>query len=156
MRVEEIDWHAFPGPEYYDPDRAEEAFRSVISSGRGEGDPGAAIRWAVGNDHGGSLYPAAVPAARRLLEIIAAAPGRPRVIALGVLLDWWGMFGAEPGYEVFTDPDGASVELVPAIVAIAREARPVIAALADEDPGTRKQTRLLLKCIDAGWKVLDY
>ncbi len=66
------------------------------------------------------------------------------------------MSGAEPGYEIFTSPDGASVELVPAIVAIAREARPLIAALADEDPGTRKLTRLLLKCIDAGWEVLDY
>jgi hypothetical protein len=86
--MDEIDWHAFPGPKYYDPGTVEEAFRSVISSRPGEGDPGSAIRWAVGNDHGGSLYPAAVGAARRLLEIIATTPGRPRVIALDVLLDW--------------------------------------------------------------------
>jgi hypothetical protein len=54
--------------------------------------------------------------------MILACPGRPREAAPQVLLDWWGAFQAEPGYERFTDADGLTMELLPAIMEAARRA----------------------------------
>jgi hypothetical protein len=96
-----------------------------------------------------------VATVRRLFEVILACPGRPREAALQVLLDWWGTFQPEPGYERFTDADGLTMELLPAIMEAARRARAAILLIVAEDPDTRKLVRQLLKCIDAGWDVVD-
>jgi hypothetical protein len=154
--VTEIAWSAIPGPEYYDARLAESAFEGLLDPAPSARDAAASLRRAVGNDHAGTLYPAAVAATKWLVELIEANPGKPRDVAISVLLDWWGMFQAEPGYEVFIDSHGETVELIPAIMEFVESARPVIEAIAVDDPGAAKKAGLLLKCLDAGWKALDY
>lgn len=149
-------WSEIPGPEYYSPNAVEIAFESLLDPAVHAKDAAASLRRAVGNDHAGTLYPAAVAATVRLIRIIESHPGKQREIALSVLLDWWGMFQAEPGYEVFIGADGEAVELIPAIIEIANSARPAIEAVIKDDPGVAKKVGLLLKCLDTGWKTLDY
>jgi len=50
------------------------------------------LRYAVSNDHAGSLCPAAVPAAGVLVEVILERPGEPQTYALGTLLAWLDIF----------------------------------------------------------------
>ncbi|MFD8532443.1 hypothetical protein ACFV0L_34010 [Streptosporangium canum] len=61
------------------------------------------LRYAVTNDHAGTLYPAAVPATGVLLRSIDKRLGAPRQEALNTLLDWWGWL-SEPGFETYADP----------------------------------------------------
>jgi hypothetical protein len=77
-----INWAAIPGPKYYHSADVEPAIQAIIDAPAQERDPGAALRDAVGNDHGGTLYPAAVAATSRLVEIIEDRPGAPRRAAL--------------------------------------------------------------------------
>ncbi|MFI0411378.1 hypothetical protein [Actinomadura sp. 3N508] len=109
----------------------------------------------VGNDHGGTLYPAAVMAVERLLEIVRDVPGPPRELALNIILDWWGTFQAEPGFEEFELPDGTVMQTVPAIMERVSAARPMLQAIVDELGTRKKEAKLLLACIDAGWIALD-
>lgn len=69
------------------------------------------LRHAVSNDHAGSLYPAAVPAAGVFVQVILEQPGEPGAYALSTLLDWLGCFGPEPGFEVYDNPAGVPVEI---------------------------------------------
>jgi hypothetical protein len=154
--MSDVDWRAIPGPRCYDPDSVERALSSLVESGSSNSDKAAAVRRAVGNDHAGTLYPAAIAAASKLLEIVARNPGSPRQVALSILLDWWGMFRPEPGYEVFFDNDLKLVELIPAIIDSVNNARSIIASIATEDPPSSKAARNLLRCLDAGWTVIDY
>jgi hypothetical protein len=154
--VAETPWSAIPGPEYYDPGSVRNAFERLLDPASSARDAAAGLRRAVGNDHAGTLYPAAVMATGELIKLIEANPGRRREIAISVLLDWWGMFQAEPGYEVFVDSDRETVELIPAIIELVESARPVIADVAISDPVAAKKAELLLKCLDTGWVALDY
>jgi hypothetical protein len=120
-----------------------------------EGDAGASFRSAVGNDHAGTLYPAAVAATNRLLDIIEHRPGAPRRAALNVLLDWWGTFQPEPGYETFQDDHGAVVELLPALMKEVAAAKPLIESIPGSDPVASKPARVLVQCIGAGWVPFD-
>jgi hypothetical protein len=146
-------WASVPGPKYYDPQKARDAFAYLAEPGCNPRWAASSIRAAVGNDHAGTLYPAAVAATSRLLEVIQAGPGRPREAALHVLLDWWGMFQPEPGYEKFTEPSGRTVELLPAVIKVGRTARALLTGIVADDPSARKLARELIKRIDAGWET---
>jgi hypothetical protein len=151
-----INWATIPGPKYYHPADVESAIQSVVEAPVQERDPGAALRYAVGNDHAGTLYPAAVAATKRLLDVIQNRPGAPRRAALIVLIDWWGTFRPEPGYETFPDSTGATVELLPAIVNEIVAAEPLLASIPGSDPIARKPALQLLQCIKEGWVPFEF
>ncbi|RSN60636.1 hypothetical protein DMH01_15190 [Amycolatopsis sp. WAC 04182] len=113
---------------------------------------------AVGNDHRGTLYPAAVPAVSVLLKVIRHLPGKPRIEALGVLLDWWGCFAPKPGYASTQDDDGRPAEVTEAVERQIRTAADVLRTVAsDRSDGSpaRKMAKDLLALLDAGsWSEL--
>lgn len=148
-------WDDIPGPRYYHPAEVEPAIALLTGATSKDADPGASFRSAVGNDHAGTLYPAAVAATIRLLDIIEHRPGPPRRAALGVLLDWWGTFRPEPGYESFQDRNGVTVELLPALIGEVAAAKPVIENIPGSDPGASGRALKLLECIEAGWVPFD-
>ena len=149
------DWAEIPGPKYYRPSEVEPALRSLAETAVETGDVGAGVRKAVGNDHAGTLYPAAVLATSRLLNIIEHRTGAPRRAALNILLDWWGTFQPEPGYEEFQDLSGDNVELVPALMNEVIAAKATIQSIPDRDPIARNPALVLLQCIEAGWVPFD-
>lgn len=148
-----VNWAAIPGPQWYSPHCAAEAFRALIRTTWGGEDPGRGIRSAVGNDHGGTLYPAAVAGTGVLLHIIIDCPGAPRNAALCVLLDWWGCFQPEPGFEAYTDQNGNRVEVIPAIMRQVGQAADTLRVIAEHDTQARGLIRELLRSLDRGWTV---
>lgn len=83
-----------PSPRWYWPElvaAAADALARANTPGRAV-QAMADLRYAVSNDHAGSLCPAAVPAAGVLVEVILERPGEPRAYALGTLLAWLGIF----------------------------------------------------------------
>jgi hypothetical protein len=90
------------------------------------------------------------------MTIIESRPGAPRRAALWVLLDWWGTFQPEPGYEFFVAESGKTVELIPALIGEVVAAKPMISEIPAQDPVARKPALQLLKCIEAGWVALEY
>jgi hypothetical protein len=81
--------------------------------------------------------------------------GAPRRAALNILLDWWGTFQPEPGYEEFQDLSGNNVELIPALMKEVTAAKATIQSIPDRDPIARKPALVLLQCIEAGWLRFD-
>ncbi|MEW2355485.1 hypothetical protein [Spirillospora sp. NPDC029432] len=134
---------------------AEQELAGVLSPARAARSV-AELRYAVSNDHAGTLYRAAVPAVELFLQVVAERPGRAREEALGAILDWWGCFRAEPGHEAYEDGQGGEVPLVDAIVRRVRNAEPLLRAVA-EDPsgegGHRSMAGELLRLLDAGWTL---
>lgn len=98
--VATVAWASYPGPKDYRADEVPKAFEALTTAEHGA----SAVRFAVGNDHAGSVYPAAVPATGILLHILQKAPDAVRMRAADVLIDWYLSFWPEPGYEVFVDP----------------------------------------------------
>ncbi|RSN19900.1 hypothetical protein DL990_40755 [Amycolatopsis sp. WAC 01416] len=155
-----VDWFAVPGPTWYRPEAAAGAVRDLAASVSADGAALAVGRLvdAVGNDHRGTLYPAAVPAVSVLLRVIRDLPGKPRIEALGVLLDWWGCFAPEPGYASTQDDDGLPVEVTEAAERQIRTSADVLRTVAgdwsDGSPA-RKMAKDLLALLDAGsWSDL--
>ena len=110
---------------------------------------GAHIRSLAGNDHAGTLYPAAVYVTRVLLCIIGRSTGASRGVATNLLLDWWGVFSPESGYEVFNALDGQRVGLIKSLVDTVLDGREALIRVATEDPSVA--TAELLTCAEAGW-----
>ncbi|MFE5567396.1 hypothetical protein ACFQ68_20595 [Amycolatopsis japonica] len=150
-----VDWIAVPGPAWYRPDAAADAVRDLAASVSADGAALAVGRLvdAVGNDHRGTLYPAAVPAVSVLLKVIRDLPGKPRIEALGVLLDWWGCFAPEPGYARIQDDEGRPVGVTEAVERQIRNAAAVLRTVADDwsdGSPARKMAKDLLALLDSG------
>ncbi|WP_155343170.1 hypothetical protein [Acrocarpospora pleiomorpha] len=105
----------------------------------------------MGNDHAGTLYPAAVAGTDVLLHIIATCPGPPRNAALWVLLDWWGCFQPEPGFESYIDQDGHRVKVIPAIIERVEQAPDIMCVIGEHDTSARGLVRRLLRNLERGW-----
>jgi hypothetical protein len=88
-----------------------------------------------------------------LLEIIADYPGAPRNAALNILLDWWGCFLPEPGFESFTDQHGETIELILAIVQRVTQAAETLHTIVEQDTNARGPARELLKLMTGGWTI---
>ena len=155
MDPDAVDWASIPGPVWYRPEDVPRAFRDVIRATWKDREAGHDIYSAVGNDHAGTLYPAAVLGTDVLLHIIAAGPGMPRNTALAVLLDWWGGFTPEPGWETYTDPAGQRVEIIPAIIGRVAASADVLRKIAEEDTQARGLVRALLRGLSRGWVLGD-
>ncbi|MGV9294765.1 hypothetical protein [Amycolatopsis sp. NPDC003676] len=151
------DWHALPGPTWYRPAEAAAAARDLAKSASAD-DAASAVRRlvaAVGNDHGGTLYPAAIPAVRILLGVVRDRPGKPRIAALNTLLDWWGCFVPEPGYDSYRGHDGQPVDLIDAVEREIRSAAGTLRTLTCPDDGAGEMAEDLLAQLEAGsWSDL--
>lgn len=150
----DIDWAAIPGPPEYHPDHVVRAFQALLHpTAEDWSDAGTMMRFAVGNDCGGSIYPAAVEATRAMLDLIAAYPGEPRTVALCVLLDWWAGFDPEPGYEQYDTAEAGRVDLISAMRDTVLNRREVLqqAATDPRDPRGARLAAQLWTCAQAGW-----
>jgi hypothetical protein len=148
-----VEWAHIPGPKWYRPELAAAAADALARAD----NPGRAVqavadlRYAVSNDHAGSLYPAAVPAAGVLVQVILERPGKPRAYALSALLDWWGTFGPEPGFEIYDDPVCGPAGITEGIMRQVRQAAAALRPLAvGED---RRAINEVLRLLDRGWVV---
>lgn len=153
--MDTVNWEQVPGPDGYLPSRAREAagrLAAGVSSERG-GKAVADLRFAVSNDHRGTLYPAAVPATAVFLQVIDTMPGSPRTEALNALLDWWGAFGPEPGFETCQDPlGGPAEEVTDGIMRRVRSTATMLERVSREPSGLHhKSVMELLRGLDAGW-----
>jgi hypothetical protein len=126
-----------------DPQSAEHAARAVAD-----------LRYAVSNDHAGTLYPAAVPATTAFLEVIADQSGPARREALYALLDWWGCFVAEPDCGTYDDPERGPIGVCEGVAERVRMAADMLRRVA-EDPSAgghhRPAAKKLLQNLDTGW-----
>ncbi|MEV6868579.1 hypothetical protein AB0M44_47360 [Streptosporangium subroseum] len=158
--MEMVDWGRIPGTRWYRPEDAQvavEALTRSVSAGQAVRAL-ADLRSAVSNDHAGTLYPAAVPATSVFLRVIGDWPGPPRQEALNTLLDWWGCFQPEPGFETYEDPSSGSVALIEGITSRVHDAADVLHRVVDdpsEGRGHRPSARLLLAKLDRGWTADD-
>lgn len=108
---------------------------------------------AVGNDHRGTIYPAAVAMTEQLLTIAESYPGTPRWVALAVLEDWWGGWEPEAGFASYVDAEGVRVGAIPQIVQRVTEATGLLNRIATGDSGSvgAALARDLLTVIPLGW-----
>ena len=148
-----MEWAHIPGPRWYRPELAAAAADALVRAGTsGEAVQAVAdLRYAVSNDHAGSLYPAAVPAASVLVQVILERPGEARAYALSTLLDWWGTFGPEPGFEIYDDPAGGPAEIPEGIMRRVRQAAAALKLLAVGE--NRRAINEVLRLLDQGWVV---
>lgn len=155
-RWQEIDWSAIPGPPEYRPDTVATAFRALLAPHTDDrADPATMMRFAVGNDHRGTIYPAAVAATAAMLDIIKVRPDRPRHTALGILLDWWASFDPEPGYEEYLDAAGERVDVVAAIRRTVLGATHMLEQVQKDqrDAVGGRLAAELLTCARSGWAI---
>jgi hypothetical protein len=88
-----------------------------------------------------------------MLELIAAYPGKPRTVALCVLLDWWSGFDPELGYEQYDAAGTGRVDLISAMRDTVLNGREVLqqAATDTRDPKSARLATQLWTCAQAGW-----
>ncbi|UUV29886.1 hypothetical protein NQK81_34765 [Amycolatopsis roodepoortensis] len=127
-----VDWPGYsmpPSEQWYRSDDVPEAFRILVAaSNQKEGrDAYNRMLFAIGNNHAGCLYPAAVPAVPLLIRVVRELRGWPRWSALEILIECL-TFGVDR--EEFIDPSGSTIRTKDAIVAAVRSAREDIQRLA--------------------------
>jgi hypothetical protein len=84
--------------------------------------------------------------------VIGTMPGGPRAEALRALLDWWGTFHPEPGFETYDDPVAGPAEITDAIARQVRAAVPVLRRVAEEQfKRHRRDVMDILRGLDTGW-----
>ncbi|MFB9718739.1 hypothetical protein [Planobispora longispora] len=74
--------------------------------------------------------------------------------AMEALLDWWGCFHPEPGFETYEDPSAGPVGLIEGIMRRVRDATDMLHRVADDPSGGgghRPGVRLLLARVGEGW-----
>jgi hypothetical protein len=116
--VEAVDWAAYaipPSPRGYEPERVPSAFRRLLAvSNWGQAATAyGQMLFAVGNNHAGYLYPAAVPAASLLARTVRERSGWTRWAAMEILIEFLS-FGVDR--QKFTDPAGVPVQTKEAIL----------------------------------------
>lgn len=137
----EIAWERFDGPEEYRPSSVLPALEAMASARTGNEAQAAyhAVLFAVGNNHGGTFYPAVVAALPLVLEMTRS--GRPwtRFAAVEVAIECVTSFEPEPGFERTVLPDGRMCDVDAAVTRICGEALPRLQHQLDEErhPETR-------------------
>jgi hypothetical protein len=116
--VDAVDWAAYaipPSPLEYIAERVRRAFRRLwaVSSWAAASTAYDDMLLAVGNNHAGCLYPAAVPAAPLLARIVRERSGWSRCAAMEILIEFLS-FGVD--LAEFTDPAGTLIATKDAII----------------------------------------
>ena len=151
--VREVDWAAYampPSAQWYEPGKVLAAFRRLVAvSTRQKGRAASsAVLFAIGNDHEGTLYPAAAPAAPLLVPVAREHQGWVRWAALEILMDCLD-FG--PDREQFIDPSGAAVRTRDAILTAVQGMRQDLGRLAQQETDIcAGSARVLLEQLDYG------
>jgi hypothetical protein len=149
--LSEIDWTQFPGPRWYDPASVPEAFEALLSVDSEVAAESAYNRmlFAVGNNHAGTLYPAAAAAVHEVLRIAEERAGWVRSAALEILFELL-RFAPEPDFATFERRDGAVVDVKLEIALAAHRAAPFLLRVL-ESPDSPENDRLnALWALDAG------
>ena len=152
----DVDWASFPwpAPATYDRKAILRSLRAVMAPHpRDWSDPATMVRVAVGNDHRGTVYPAAVAMTEQLLTIVKDYPGDPRQVALCVLDDWWSGYEPEQGFESYLTPNGTRVAVLPEIARQVTDATDLLTQIATQSPIPEEATlaRNLLQVTPLGW-----
>lgn len=152
----DVDWAAVPWPDPRDYDRTRilRALRAVAQPHRNDWtDAATMVRCVVGNDHRGTIYPAAVAMTEQLLTIVDSYPGSPRSVALAVLEHWWSGYEPESGFESYVDARGVRVGVIPEVARRITQAAALLTRAADDtsDPAASGSARALLTVLPLGW-----
>src|SRR6185503_4184903 len=102
---------------------------------------------AMGNNHAGVLYPAALPAAPLLVRVACDCEGWVRWAALEILIEFTA-FGVDR--EEFVAPSGAVVHAKTAVLAVIRSLLGDLELIAQQDDSavpTAQSARELLDCL---------
>ncbi|MBB6053585.1 hypothetical protein [Armatimonas rosea] len=125
---DQTDWSAYPAPEWSSPSLVPQLLKEIRDL-KGNGSFSSAslperFRNAVGNDHGGTVFPIALPAITCLISLLIQTenPFTQKCI-LGLFLDLPCFFVET---EILTLPTGQQVELETAITSEFRSAIPRI------------------------------
>jgi hypothetical protein len=110
-RINAVRWSEYAQPQWNKPGSVVDALSGVA---RGEASAYDAVLYAVGNNHAGTYYPVVLPVMPFLEEMVDTGNASSQRVALDVLLDLFGSFRPEPGYEEIDFPAGGkrSVEAV--------------------------------------------
>jgi hypothetical protein len=116
-----VEWAAFPGPESFDPAEVPRALTAVsrATSAAGAREASSRVLFAIGNDHRGTLYPVALPAAPFLLEVVRDGARWARLAAITALADAV-LFSPEEGHEVVRYNAGPALAPKPAFTEAVR------------------------------------
>jgi hypothetical protein len=123
--VREVNWAGYampPSRQWYRPDSVIAAFELLLAaSSQADGrEAYNSMLSAIGNNHAGCLYPAAVPAAPLLVRVVRERQNWQRWAALEILIEY---LAFDVDREQFVDPTGSVVRTKDAIVAVVRNAR---------------------------------
>ena len=150
--VDEVDWHGYsmpPSEQWYRADDVPAAFRLLVATSSQDAGWDAYNRmlFAIGNNHAGCLYPAAVPAVPLLTRVVRELLGWPRWSALEILIECL-TFSVDR--EEFVDPSGSTIRTKDAIVTAVRSTREDLQRLAREQVvvPTAKSAQDLLEQLD--------
>ncbi|MCP3883165.1 MAG: hypothetical protein GY701_32915 [Sulfitobacter sp.] len=117
-----INWAEFDGPSGYDPSRVEDALAMLLGAQTQRQAQAAynEVLSAVGNNHAGTMYPAAVEMAAILREFRQQGlAGGPGWAAAEVLIDLGESFAPEPGYETTRLPSGVTCDVLATVRVLA-------------------------------------
>jgi hypothetical protein len=143
--LDDVDWNAFPGPTYFRADDIPRALRQLDSPSGDRHQAGSACAFAYGNDHAGTLYPAAPHAVPFLAWFVAH--GRPwaRMAAAAALEDGI-FFCGDHEFPTTITAAGDAVAVEDAFrAAIRAEVEAILAAV--DTPETRSAVGQLLAAI---------
>ncbi len=145
------DWSTFPGPKYYEPSTVEPALRALAcaSSEEEATDANNRVLFAVGNNHAGTLYPAAVAAGPEIVEVTLRGSGWAQHAAFEVLVEGV-VFDVEQGFDDFAATNGELVRTREAIDAeLAAATSDFLSIL--RDPAAQERIRVnIMDILDGG------
>jgi hypothetical protein len=147
-----VDWAAYamaPSAEWYRPDSVPVAFELLLAASNQQEGRAAynAMLFAVGNNHAGLLYPAALPAAQLLVRVARECEGWVRWAALEILIEFMAF---DVDREQFVAPSGALVHTKKAIIAPIRSLLGDLELIAQDEHSavpTAQSARELLDCL---------
>jgi hypothetical protein len=145
---ESVDWESFGGPEWYRPSDVPNALRALTSV-LTEDDAQSAynrVLFAVGNNHAGTIYPAALGAVPFILEIALRGSGWSKRSAIEVLIELVS-FEAEPGFESVRS-DGRTESLSVLVRAAVRAHRGAFEGLAKSGEPAQRSAQVLLEALE--------
>lgn len=116
--IDAVEWAAYampPSPLGYRPEPVTAVFRRLLAASSWAEASAAygEMLFAVGNNHAGCLYPAAVPAAPLLARIVRERSGWTQWAAMEILIEF---LSFDVDREEFTDPAGALVRVKEAVL----------------------------------------
>jgi hypothetical protein len=102
-KIKKTDWQQYKGPKDYSYRKVYPAFEDMVllREEKNKWKVNSNFKYALGNDHGGTYYPAVLSALPLLIDLVIHSPHEPvRNCALEVLCDW--SSSAEPELGKYT------------------------------------------------------